>query len=133
MRNMSRLLHTCLEAPRGVKKFAKDTNPLGPSRGSIHSILGHFFKFCNNSIPRLVLNFFAKNQFDHVQNMSSKASNPKMIVQNVAWNRKIHFFSKFGVISFTIVDFSISHLVFLLCFPQKARITIMDKKAPNWK
>ena len=34
--------HTCLEAPRGVKKFAKDTNPLGPSRGSIQSILGHF-------------------------------------------------------------------------------------------
>ena len=38
-------LHTCLEAPRGVKKFAKDINPLGPSRGSMWSILGHFWNF----------------------------------------------------------------------------------------
>ena len=34
--------HTYLEAPRGVTKFAKDTNPLGPSKGSIQSMLGHF-------------------------------------------------------------------------------------------
>ena len=28
------LLHTCLEAPIGVRKFAKDTNPLRPSAQS---------------------------------------------------------------------------------------------------
>ena len=45
--------HTCLEAPRGVKKFAKDTNPLGPSRGSIQSILGHFWNFATTGFRDL--------------------------------------------------------------------------------
>ena len=48
--------HTCLEAPLGVKKFAKDTNPLGPSRGSIQSILGHFWNFATTGFQ--VLSWF---------------------------------------------------------------------------
>ena len=40
------------------------------------------------------------------QNMSLEALNPKMMVENVAWNEKIHIYSKFGAILFTIVNFS---------------------------
>ena len=66
------------------------------------------------------------------QNMSFKASNTKMMVQNVAWNEKIHIYFKFGVISFTIVDFSIFHFVLPSCVCHKEpKSTIMDKIAPN--
>ena len=49
----AKLGHTCLEAPIGVRKFAKDTNPLGPSGGSIQSILGHFWNFATTGFRDL--------------------------------------------------------------------------------
>ena len=51
--NRKEVKHTCLEAPIGVKKFAKDANPLGPFRGSIQSILGHFWNFATTGFQDL--------------------------------------------------------------------------------
>ena len=68
------------------------------------------------------------------QNMSLKASNPKMIVQNVACNEKMHIFFNFGSILSTIVDFSFFHFVFPshVCH-KKLKSKIVDKIKPKLK
>ena len=60
------------------------------------------------------------------------ASNPKMIIQNVAWNKKMHIYSKFGAILFTIVNFIIVHFVLPYRGCHKNLIsTIVNEIAPN--
>ena len=49
--------------------------------------------------------FLCENQL-FCQNMSLKTSNPKMIIQNVTRNEKIHIYSQFGAILSIVVDFS---------------------------
>ena len=45
-------------------------------------------------------------KFVFIPNHVFRGLNPPKIDENVAWNEKIHIYSKFGEILFTIVNFS---------------------------
>ena len=101
------------------QKICKGYQPPGAFQGVNTKYSRPFLKFCNVRIPRLVLmtkiSFYAK--------IFLKASNPKMIVQNVAQNKKMHIYSKFGAIWSHNCGFQNFPLcISIFCLLQKAKI-----------
>ena len=120
---------------------------LSASRGMMRGLVARGRQFCTSRSSKAVVNpEVRKANFDRLvthanmccqsqflsQNMSLEASNPEMIVLNVAWYEKIHTYSKFGAILSTMVNSSIFHFVYPSCdWRKKLKFTIVNEIAPN--
>ena len=88
----------------GSKNLQRIPTPWGLLGGQYKAFQA-IFEILQRKDSKICPDFGHKYQF-LCQNMSLKASNPKMIVQNVACNEKMHIFFNFGLILSTILDFS---------------------------